>query len=201
MILPKEWKREDYLFPLDNAYIFGAEKTKEIDKTIEGICGSPPDDGAIFAQAVRNAGDGDYLEMGTLFGASAILASLTKKKYGIKGDVYAVDDLVMIGNERNEASIMRNARLMGADIILKVAKTQPFPYPDKKFNCILIDAGHDICSCLLDWISAKSVATKYVIFHDYIPSYPGVMSVVKMADFYPVFIAAHTAVLCNPAAL
>jgi hypothetical protein len=198
---PKQWSRSDYLFPLDDAYQFGIDMTKKIDQAIEGGVGSPPDDGAIFAQAVRNAGDGDYLEMGTLFGASAILASLTKKKYGIKGEVVTIDDLVMLQSERNEDTIMRNARLMGANITLKIAKTQPFPFPDRKFNCILIDAGHDICSCLLDWIAAKEVATKYVMFHDYIPSYPGVMSVVKIADFYPVFVAAHTAVLINPAAI
>jgi len=194
---PKVWTEKDCLFPLDDAYQYGIEATKEIDKTIFGGVGSPPDDGAIFAQAVKNAGDGDYLELGTLFGGSAILAALTKKKYGIKGGVYAVDDLVMLQEERNEDTILRNARLMGVKIDLKVAKTVPFPYPDRKFNCVLIDAAHDMCSCLVDWINVKAVATKYVLFHDYIPSYPGVMSVVKMADFYPVFIAAHTAVLQN----
>jgi hypothetical protein len=194
---PRQWTKEDYLFPLDDAYQFGIDATKQIDRTIEGGVGSPPDDGAIFAQAIKNAGDGDYLELGTLFGGSAILAAMTKKKYGIKGSVTAIDDLMMLQDERNEDTIHRNAKLMGVKINLKIAKTVPFPFPDRKFNCVLIDAAHDFCSCMTDWVSVKSVATKYVMFHDYIPSYPGVMSVVKMANFYPVFVAAHTAVLQN----
>ena len=193
----KIWDRSTYLFPLDEAWNFGIQTTKRIQETIEGGCGCPEDDGAILAQAIRNAGDGDYLELGTFFGGSAILASLTKKQFGIKGEVFCVDDLEFYGEARNAATIMRNAEKMGASINLKVAKTSPFPYIGHKFNVVMIDAAHDLASCLQDWMSARAVSTKYVLFHDYSPGYGGVMAVVKYADFWPVHISAHTAVLEN----
>ena len=193
----KVWDKSTYLFPLDEAWNFGMEMTKKIQETIEGGCGCPEDDGAILAQAIKNAGDGDYLEMGTFFGGSAILASLTKKHFGIKGGVYCIDDLEFFGDDRNAATIMRNAEKMGASINLKVAKTSPFPYQGRRFNVVMIDAAHDLASCLNDWMSARSVSTKYVLFHDYSPGYGGVTTTVKFADFMPVHISAHTAVLEN----
>jgi predicted O-methyltransferase YrrM len=169
--------------------------TKTIQETIEGGCGCPPDDMAVLAQTVKNAGDGDYLELGTFFGGSAILASLVKKEFGIKGEVWAIDDLEFYKNERSAGLIMRNAEKMGASINLTIAKTSPFPYRNKKFNCIFIDAGHDISSVFQDWVTIRQYATKYVAFHDYSPGYEGVIAVVKFADFTPVHISAHMAVL------
>jgi len=191
------WNRKEYIFPVDDAYEFGAKMAHEIDRTIEGGMGAGDGDCAVLAQAVRNAGDGDYLELGTFFGGSAILASLTKKKYGLKGDVYCIDDMECLKEKRNAATVMHNAEKMGASIILKVAKTHPFPWPEKRFNCSFIDAAHDFVSCLVDWINVRAVSTKYVLFHDYAPSYSGVVSVVKLANFYPVHISSATAVLEN----
>ena len=191
-----DWNRSSYLFPLDEAWEFGYETTKRISKEL--VCGISDDDGSVLAQTVRNAGDGDYLELGTFFGATAILASLTKKEYGIKGDVCCVDDLQYFKDERTPATIMNNAERMGASIILNVAKTSPIPFLKRTFNCVFIDASHDIKSVLEDWINVRQVATKYVVFHDYMPRYPGVMEVVKFANFYPVHISAHMAVLESP---
>ena len=188
--------RSTYQFPLDEAWEFGAETTRKIRETIVGDCGLADDDGSVLAQTVKNAGDGDYLELGSFYGASGILASLTKKEYGIKGDVYCVDDLSGIV-PRSPADIMKNAEKMDASIILKVAKTSPLPFR-KPFNCVFIDAGHDIASVFEDWLNVRKVATRYVVFHDYSAASLGVMAVVRQADFWPVHISAHMAVLENP---
>ena len=187
-----DWNRSTYQFPLDEAWEFGSETTRKI--TAELPCGISEDDGSVLAQTVRNAGNGDYLELGTFFGATAILASLTKKEYDLKGEVCCVDDLTFYGQDRTPATIMNNAEMMGASIILNVAKTSPIPFR-RKFNCVFIDASHDVKSVLEDWINVRQVATKYVVFHDYSSAFPGVMNVVRFADFWPVHISAHMAVL------
>jgi len=191
------FSKETYQFPLDEAWEFGSDTTKKIRETIHGGCGLANDDGAVLAQAVKNAGDGDYLELGTFYGASGILASLTKKKYGIEGEVCCVDDLSGV-RERTPADIMNNAEMMNASIVLNVSKTSPLPFYNRKFNCVFIDASHDIQNVFEDWLSVRKVSTKYIVFHDYASAYPGVMAVVRLADFYPVHISAHMAVLENP---
>jgi len=186
----------DELFPLDIPN-FGNRTARLIDETIEGGIGYTPEDGEILAQCVANAGDGDYLELGTLYGGSAILAALTKKEWRFGGEVYCIDNLQMLSRTRK--LIEDNAKKLGVKIHLKVSDTYPnFPYPNAKFSCVLIDAAHDFYSVWQDWNNAKKVSTKYVVFHDYDSSHPDIMKAVKMAEWYPVHISHHTAVLQRP---
>ena len=39
----------------------------------------------------QQAGDGDHVDIGSLYGASAIGVALMKKELGLKGDVYCID--------------------------------------------------------------------------------------------------------------
>jgi predicted O-methyltransferase YrrM len=191
-----DWNRDTYIFPLDEAWEFGAETTRKIRDALP--CGIADDDGSVLAQTIRNAGNGDYLELGTFYGATAILASLTKKEYDIRGDVCCVDDLQFFKEDgRCAADIMNNAAMMGASIILNIGKVSPIPFIGRQFNCVFIDASHDIKSVLEDWMNVRQVASKYVVFHDYTEHCPGVLAVVKFADFRPVHISAHMAVLEN----
>jgi len=185
----------DELFTL-NIQDFAKQAIKEIDEKIVGGIGYAPEDGEIIAQCVANCGNDDYLELGTLFGGSAILAAMTKKNWYFGGGVYCIDNLEMLG--RTKKQIMDNAHTMGVEIDVKVSNTHPFPYPEREFGCVLIDAAHDFYNVWMDWNNVKKVATKYVIFHDYDRSHLDIMKAVKMAEWFPVHISHHTAVLERP---
>jgi hypothetical protein len=183
------------LFILDEGYEFGIKTAKYIADNMRGKSGHFPNDAGLIAQCVKNAGDGDYLEIGTYWGASAILAYLTKVEFGLGGDVYCIDDLQM--GVRSVGDIMNNAEKFNANINLKVCKSNPFPLPGKFFGCVLIDGGHDFVDCWWDWTNIRRRTTKYVIFHDYDIDHRDVMEAVCRArdDYYPVRISDNTAIL------
>lgn len=52
-----------------------------------------PDCAAEAAMKIKEAGDGDHLEIGVLFGGSLIIAALVKKAFGLKGLCIGVDPL------------------------------------------------------------------------------------------------------------
>jgi len=186
----------DEIFHIDEAFDYGKSMCLEIQEKIEGGIGCSPDDAGILAQCVRNAGSGDYLEFGTLFGGSAIIAGLVKKKYGLGGRVVCIDDLEMF--YRTKQMILSNAAIFDVVSYLEihVSKTNPYPLDKlRKFSCIFIDAGHDYHNCKEDWLSARGVADRYIIFHDYDLAHKGVMNTVLEANFPVVFLAHHTAVL------
>lgn len=193
------WVMPQYppFFPVDDTSKWALGKHAEINEKINGKSAMTPQDAAILAQAVRNAGDGDHLEIGSLFGGSAILAALTKKLYGLSGGIVCIDDLEMTGDN----VILKNAALFGVDDIITVylVKSNPFPF-QRRFVSTLIDASHDYGWCLADWKNAKQYTDKYIIFHDYDPSHMGVVDATKeaMQEWRPVFLAEHTLVLGRP---
>jgi len=65
----------------------------EIRSRLKGRLTGLDSDYGLLAQAIFDAGDGDYIEFGSLYGASAVLASLIKNKYNIAGIVMCVDPL------------------------------------------------------------------------------------------------------------
>lgn len=174
---------------LDKAYTF-------IDTEMTGAMGMTLEDAEILSRAIVNAGHGDHLEIGSLFGGTAILATKAKKLYGLRGIVYCIDDLEMVG----ENLILSNAEKFGVELVLHAGKSSPFPYPDRRFRTTLIDAGHDYGNVIADWHNARDHTDKYVIFHDYDPAHRGVVEAAKeaMQEWTPVYLAEHTLVLEKP---
>ncbi len=195
---PKAWVVPRYppFFPVTDVMEWGKSLHKEIDDGITGKFAMTPADAGILAQAVVNASHGSYLEIGSLFGGSAILAALTKRKYGMAGRVFCIDDGEMTGR----SYIEDNANLFDVVLGIHRGKSHPFPCEGQKFQIILIDAGHDYGWCIADWNNAKRHAEKYVIFHDYDPKHEGVVKAAQeaMQEWRAVYVAEHTAVLERP---
>ena len=198
---PNEWNMPSYppFFPLDETSEWALGLHAEINAKIFGQIAMAPEDAALLAQAVANAGDGNHLEIGSLFGGSAILAALTKKKYGLSGEIHCIDD----GDMTLEDYIQNNAYVFRVEDMLTVYKghSNPFPLPQSmRFASTLIDAGHEYPDCYSDWRNAKEITDKYIIFHDYDPSHMGVVEVAKEAlrEWRPVFLAEHTLILEKP---
>ena len=60
-----------------------------INASIQGHICMTPEEAAVLAEVVNV--DGDHLEIGTMWGGTAIIAALVKKNNGFKGQVIVID--------------------------------------------------------------------------------------------------------------
>ena len=147
---------------------------------------------------VANAGDGDHVEIGTLFGASAIVAALIKKELGLEGDVYCIDpyddkarsaDIKMVDAKSGERSedqsllngtpeaVRANAKLF--DVKLKLVQAYSDPWPDElkdnTFASAYIDGDHLHDMPYKDFMSLSERTSDYIGFDNYEEGYPDVL--------------------------
>ena len=133
---------------------------------------------------------GNHLELGTLWGGSAIVAGLAKIKYDNSHKVYTVD--FMQGGYWNSGdpgcnlkiptmkTILDNIEMFKLNCFVTSIKESTNPIPvNIKPTTVLIDAGHSFEDCLKDWNNVKELKPKFVLFHDYnTGKHPGVQRVV-----------------------
>lgn len=192
------------LFALDQAYDYGVKVGEKLKKEIKGrACGKPHDYG-IVAQTVFYAGDGNYAETGTLFGASALVAALTKRKFNLSGDVYCIDPLDgyygkgktdMSGILPTPAVVMENARRYGVESKIKCVAKKSVPYPKELdgiiFSCSYIDGDHWKDIPTLDWVNLSKVTSKFILFDNYDKVHPSVVQAAEFAVADPEWRVAH----------
>lgn len=209
------YKRVQY-FDFNEAYEFGIEIANSIEwlferKLLTGrSCGKAHDYGLI-AQMIYNAGHGNHLEIGTLWGASAIVAGLTKRKFNIRGKVYCVDPLDGYygknQQDKNAGGIIptverlkENLVVVNVEVVI-VAK-RSFPFPDelnnKKFVSAFIDGDHWGRGPINDWNNASARTTKYIALDNYDKKHPAVVETARKADWTLVHLSSIVAILENP---
>ena len=128
-----------------------------------------------------------YLEIGTLWGGTAIIAALAGAKKVItidsmdgirwsEPDPFYPDELV------TKERILRNFYEFGVEDIIELihAKSYPFPLKNVYPDITLIDGGHGK-DVLHDWESVKDITKKVILIHDYKdPNLPIVTHVVDV---------------------
>ena len=143
-----------------------------------------------LACMVAQAGDGDHVDIGTLFGASAITAALVKKRLGKAGTVYCVDPFeerkmvlwrTEIPPEERAGTpehLMENAAKMGVE--LKLVQKRSYPWPEElnasAFSSAYIDGDHRKDAPFRDFRSLAIRVTKYIGFDNYEEGFPDVMN-------------------------
>ena len=116
---------------------------------------------------------GDHVEIGTLWGASAILTALTKKV----GHIFAIDPLSEYGYYGGEdkwhgkpsaGRLRDNLEKFGVGSrVTHIDKfSHPFPLPDHKFDTAFIDGDHSYEGCKRDWYSLRDRVRHVIAFHD-----------------------------------
>lgn len=207
----EKWYRPHYgdVFPIGDAYQQGIEWMNRIDDEIMGGIGCSPEDGGLLAEMVYRAGNSDHLELGTLFGATAILAAIIKREFDFDGQVFCVDNFGFLRDEYPVGPdlVLENAARFDVDERLTIIKGDTYPLPvdvghhvgrDGNFGSTYIDAAHDFASCQRDWISVKDMSNA-VAFHDYDMEHMGVVSALRNAMQEPgwwlVHLSHHTAIL------
>lgn len=170
-----------YLQTADEAFLEGACLWKLIRENIEGSFKMTASDACILSWAVASGGDGDHLEIGTLFGGSAILAAKIKQRMGHRGKVVCVDPMIEHwGTFPTKDVLMGNAEAFGVELELITEYSHPWPLGDRQFVSVLVDGDHSLDACQRDWDNVKEhTGAKYVAFHDYDEAHPDVRQVVN----------------------
>lgn len=135
---------------------------------------------------------GDHVEIGCLWGATAILAALAKQEAKVEGHVYTIDkmsggfwqtgDTEYYNRVPTRKIVMQNFERTGTqhDITLVEALSNPWPLPDTvKPRTVLIDGSHTYEGCKTDWQNVRKLDPEFVLFHDYASlRHPGVQRAV-----------------------
>ena len=148
------------------------------------------------------AGDGDTLEIGSYFGASAIITALAKDQAGVTGSVYCIDPLdgreqmtdngtqthtqcydTFSGQYWTADTFAYNRDKFMVDLILIQQPSIPFPeeLDGMTFTVAFIDGDHWHNAPETDWRNVRHITTKYVVFDDADCLHPYVMRAVAEA--------------------
>lgn len=179
------------LFILNEGFKQGAQWHKWISERITGRIACDATACGIIAQAIVSSEAGDHLEIGTLFGGTAILAAKIKREKGDGGKVVVIDPLDGYYDKGKDpitklAPDVRifeeNMSLFGVvdKVELHAVVSNPLPV-EGPFVTALIDGDHSYEGCLADWLNVKEITSRYVIFDNVDKNYQGVVKVFSQA--------------------
>ena len=149
--------------------------------------GKLEDDGANLPKlgaVVAMAGDGDHLDIGTGFGASAIMAAMVKREFKHEGNVYCVDPYSYPPDAPKEnlpgaGALNENAVHFGLTDRLVLTPLPSYPIPvdidNHKFVSAYLDGDKNGMAPWLDFLSARGLAEKFLSFNGFEEFHPGVM--------------------------
>lgn len=144
----------------------------------------------VLLKFVSEAGGGNHLEIGTLFGGSAIAVALLKKKLSQRGIVVCIDPLNGYYEKADVSRIpvtpetlFRNIDLfdVGDRILVMKAYSQSCVDFNMFFSTAYIDGNHKNNTPLHDWWCVKDVVSNYVIFDNWDNKYPDVQKACEVA--------------------
>ncbi len=159
----------------------------------------------VMEYALRAGGGrgGNHLEIGTLFGGSAIAVALAKKQYNQPGMVVCVDPLngyyqdripnpTMIDGPSGAAvtpeTLFDNIETfdVGDRVLVLRSKSEAIAnLVDMKFTTAYIDGDHWEDAPLRDWKLVEDLVSRYVIFDNYDDAHEGVVKACEWADRDP----------------
>ena len=155
----------------------------------------------ILLEFVEKAGGGNHLEIGTLFGGSAIAVALLKQRLNRSGIVICIDPLngyyndgtpdfidTQSGKAVTPEVLFENIKRFGVGQRIVVMQAKSVPCPDFiniKFSTAYIDGEHESGVPLKDWICIKDIVTRFVIFDNYADTHPDVQNAGRIAKNNP----------------
>jgi len=169
------------------------------DKILSEIDGRVADNGVSLpwvALMSTMTGAGNHVEVGSLFGASAIAVALLKKEAGLSGNVVCIDpyeprdvnyikkDLDDSIKEGTAEALMANAKKFGLDNIIHIkARSQPWPKELKgwTFTSGYIDGDHTGENPWLDFKAMAAAGCHHIGFDNYEEGFPDVVKAVRQA--------------------
>ena len=146
------------------------------------------DEAELIAKTVE--APGLHIEIGCLWGGTAILAALAKKMNKAAGHIVSID--YMLGKFWNDEDPEIHKQPIPQDVYMNmirfrvegeisVLRCSSYPFPlagHIKPITAFIDGDHSEKGCRRDWESLKDITETHIMFHDYHKYYPGVQAVV-----------------------
>ena len=165
---------------------------------------------------IRNYGvKGDHLEIGSLFGASAIVAARTKREVKSEGKVICIDPMLTDEQEphfhvegmtpveklffdNQELIFIVSTKAFG-NIELVRARSHPWPIDmNKRFTTAFIDGWHYNDGPLMDAKIVAEITDVAILLDDVGPHYPDVYKafeyLVSHPRWYPISVADYSAI-------
>lgn len=151
-----------------------------------------------LAAMVEAAPDGDHVDIGSLFGASALVVALMKKELGHKGKVYCIDPYdaeeratqVVAGKDldpnlvsASPEELLANAEKFGVELVLIRKKSNPWPeeLENHAFATAYIDGDHLGDAPWKDFENLRGRVTNYIGCDNYEEEYADVVSALYKA--------------------
>ena len=143
---------------------------------------------------VAEAGGGNHLEIGTLFGGSAIAGALLKEELSQSGIIVCIDPLDgyyggadLSGVPVTVETLFQNIDMfnVGNRILVMQAYSQMCIAMGIDFSTAYIDGDHKHGTPLDDWMYVKDIVNKYVIFDNWNYGLPDVERACRIADSDP----------------
>ena len=146
----------------------------------------------VVMEYVLRAGGGNHLEIGTLFGGSAIAVALAKKKYEQSGMVVCVDPLDGYYQDKwpranmvdkvtkipvTPTTLFQNIDTFGVGdrvLVLRSKSDAIANLVDMQFTTAYIDGDHWGIEPLNDWNLVRNIVNRYVIFDNHDEAHEGV---------------------------
>lgn len=150
---------------------------------------------AYFLGAIAGSEEGDHLEVGSLYGGSAILVAVLKTIWKVPGKVYCIDPLDgYYGDNRldpvrglaiNRYNLETNINRFGMEDKIEIIQAKSVPVPasirSHKFSTMLVDGVHNGLGPVEDFRKYQKRIKSYILFDNYEAKYPYVLSAVKEA--------------------
>ena len=174
--------------------------SRDIVKELDARGGRAADSGIslpFLLSMVAAAGDGDHVDIGSLYGASAIGAALIKKKLGLKGDVYCIDPYDQKTRDRDvqpsaglktpvsatPEELLANAEHFGVELTLIRKLSHPWPdeLKDNVFASAYIDGDHLGEAPMNDFLNLRGRVTGYIGTDNFEEEYADVVRMVLFA--------------------
>ena len=148
----------------------------------------------ILMEYVYKSGGGNHIEIGTLFGGSAIAVALLKKHLEHPGLVFCIDPLAGFYNEGlidsqsgvavTPQTLFKNIQKfdVGDRIMVMQARSDPCPkFTDICFSTAYIDGDHEHGIPVRDWSCVNSHVTDYIIFDNHAETHRDVLKAGKLS--------------------
>lgn len=160
----------------------------------------------LLLETVRDAGDGDYLEIGVLHGGSLCAVALLKQALGHTGKCVGIDPLNGFYMQYLKASelhpkmghkidywsqtpvtydvVHENVNRFDLDNVeILITKSDPFPKSARRdFVVAYIDGDHWGDAPTIDWVNVNPLVTRFVVFDNHDEKHPDVKRACQMAE-------------------
>ena len=174
---------------------------ERVNRDMNGRMCDEHDNVRLLMEAVRDAGDGDYLEIGVLHGGSLCAVGLLKKQLKHKSRCYGIDPLdgyytdhkhIKKRGRYNDPvtrlpvdynTVISNLEKFGITdrVTIIQSRSNPLPFYGSVAVCY-IDGDHWGDAPTIDWCNINPLVTRFVVFDNVCDKHPDVKMAVDHAQ-------------------